>query len=516
MTYFVPGKSSGSHDLKFGFEDLYDWYRLGINGQSGTYRISYPGTSTNPGVADRIRFADVGAYSDFDNGWKTAANIDQHYAGYVQDRWSPNNRLSITGGFRIDYQDLRYTDGLRKPLVTTATTAAQTGDGGRIFAAETTVSGASLLTNTNIAPRVGVSYNISPRGQTVLKAFYGRYYNNLADGFSSANPGGTNYAEYGFNDLNNNRKYDGIQELGAFRTRLGGADAPVDPNAKTPHTDEYSVTMEHQFWGESSIRGTYVRKNQKDFIPFYGTPIVTAWLGQLTVPKTQVVNGVSYNLMDVPNSLATSTETAYTNYPDSDFKYDTIELAFQKRFGAKVFVQGSWDYQWRDELRTADMLSPASSTSPLSTDPIGVFPQISVNPTAGNRQQTTMYHAQVSGRYTFPYDIGFGVNYRFQSGFPYALIVPDGAADLNVCNFGCSFFSQNLDQNRSESVNLMNFRVDKSIPFGGHYKASVMLDIYNVLNADPVTNFNLGITSPRTVIAVLDPRVFQVGFRLEF
>ena len=44
-----------------------------------------------------------------------------------------------------------------------------------------------------------------------------------------------------------------------------------------------------------------------------------------------------------------------------------------------------------------------------------------------------------------------------------------------------------------------------------------MLDIYNLLNADPVTNFNLN-DGPgyKTVIAVLDPRVFQVGFRLQF
>jgi hypothetical protein len=83
-----------------------------------------------------------------------------------------------------------------------------------------------------------------------------------------------------------------------------------------------------------------------------------------------------------------------------------------------MFFQASADYQWRDELRTADLTSPASSTSPLSTDPIGVFPQISVNPSAGNRQQTTMYHAQLAGRYTLPYEIGIGVNYRFQSGFP--------------------------------------------------------------------------------------------------
>ena len=88
------------------------------------------------------------------------------------------------------------------------------------------------------------------------------------------------------------------------------------------------------------------------------------------------------------------------------------------------------------------------------------------------------------------------MNYRFQSGFPYSPIVPDGTVDLNVCNFNCAFFAQNLDQNRSEAVNLLNFRIDKAVPLGGRMKATVMLDIYNLLNADPVTNFNLSVGPP--------------------
>ena len=59
-----------------------------------------------------------------------------------------------------------------------------------------------------------------------------------------------------------------------------------------------------------------------------------------------------------------------------------------------------------------------------------------------------------------------------------------------MCNFECTFFVENLDQNRSEAVNLMNFRVDKAFPIGSA-KITAMLDIYNLLNADPVTNFNL-------------------------
>jgi hypothetical protein len=513
MTYYLPGKG-GSHDFKFGFEDIHDSYHFGINGQSGPYRLSYPNHSSAP---DRIRFIDTGLPGDYNSGWTAGANIDQHYAVYAQDRWAFNNRVSLTAGFRYDYQDVGYQDGIRTPEITDVTTALQAGDGGRIFPTSSTVAGASFFKNNNVAARVGVSYGLDKSGKSVLKAFYGRYYNNLADGFSSANPAGQRYVEYNFNDLNRNGKYDGVQELGTFRTRLGGADAPVDPNLKTPYTDEISVTMERQFWQESSIRGTYVRKMQRDYVPFYFTPIVTAWVGQLTVPKTAVVNGVTYNLLDVPNSLANATDTSYTNYPGSDFNYDTVEVAFTKRFGSGLFFQASGDLQWRDELRSAD-IPDWGSTSPLSTDPIGVGPQLSISATAPNRQKTTMYHAQMSGHYSFKYDVGIGVNYRFQSGFPYSLYIPDGTdgVNLNVCGFNCAFFATNMDANRSESVNLMNFRIDKVFPFGGGKKATLMLDIYNLLNADPVTNFQLSATSARTVIAVLDPRVFQMGFRFEF
>jgi len=74
-TYYLPSKA-GSHDFKFGFEDIYDSYHFGINGQSGPYRLSYsaPGVTT----ADRIRFVDTGVPGDYNNGWTAGANLDQH------------------------------------------------------------------------------------------------------------------------------------------------------------------------------------------------------------------------------------------------------------------------------------------------------------------------------------------------------------------------------------------------------------------------------------------------------
>jgi hypothetical protein len=507
LTYYLPEKK-GSHDFKFGFEFRHDYYQLGHNGNSGPIRYSIP----SPGAApDRIRFADVGANADFGTGWVTSPNLDQRYSGYVQDRWAPNNRLSITAGVRIDNQALSYGDGLRKPLISDVLP-----DGSRIFPATTTVAGQTLLKNTNAAPRLGFTYDLSGKGQTVLKGFYGRYYNNMADGFSSANPGGTNYVDYNFNDLNHNGRYDGPQELGALRTRIGGADAPVDPSAKTPYTEEFSGSVEHQFWGESSIRATYVRKHSADFIPFYYNPYVPAWDGKLTVPTRQVSSdGRVFNLVDVPNALASQSSALYTNIPDSDFYYDTIEVAFNKRFSSKFFIQTSADYQWRNELRSAD-IPDWGSTSPLSTDPIGVNYFVNPNPSVSNRQKTTTYHFQLLGRYTFPFEIGFAANYRYQSGFPYSEIIADGDTSPGLNVTPSPFFVQNLDQNRSDSVSLLNFRLDKGFTFGGHYKLTGIFDLYNVLNANPVTNFSLTNGNFGHVIAVLDPRVAQVAVRFEF
>jgi hypothetical protein len=504
LTYYLPEKG-GSHDFKFGFESLNDSYRYGHNGRSGPIRYSFAGSDAS-GSPDRIRFIDTGDPGTYGTDWTVGPTLDLHYSGYAQDRWAPNNRLTVTLGVRLDYQAVGYGDAIRKPLITDLLP-----DGTRIFPTSTTVAAHTFFKNTNVAPRLGLTYDVTGKGRAVLKGFYGRYYNNLADGFSAVNPGGISQAEFNFIDRNGNKKYDGVSELGTLRLRTGADSTPVDPNFKTPYTEEISGSFEGQLPGESSARVTFVRKNVHDTGPFYGTNLVAAWIGKVTVPSRQTIEGETFNLLDVPDALANSTDGIYTNFPDGTYHYDTIEFAYNKRLSQKFFVQASADYQRRDDFRSALDLS----TSPLSSDAIGINFQFTPNPAVPNRQKTTAYHVQFLGRYTLPYDVGFSANYRYQSGFPYSRVVPDCGC-LNLSNFGSQFFVEPLSNNRSDNVGLLNFRLDKGVKVG-RSKISAMLDIYNVTNADPVTNFNLNTGSSfKRVIAVLDPRVFQMGFRLEF
>jgi hypothetical protein len=495
LTYYRP-EPAGSHDFKFGYETLYDWYRFGTNGVTGP--IQY---RTSGGVPIQVQFLDVGTPADYGATWGTSPNIDLHYSAYAQDRWSPANRLSVTAGVRVDYQKVGYGSSTRRPVIT---------DG--IFPATSAVPGGDLVRTTNAAARLGLAYDLTGKRRTVLKAFYGRYYNNLADSFSEANPGGDSAAGYNFNDVNHNGRYDGPQELGALRFKGGGASASVNPDLRTPFVDEFSGSAEHQFWGESSIRVTLVRKNSRDYAPYYSSAYIPAWVGQLTVPTRVTVTGPSgqaetYNVFDIPESLTGQADTRYDNIPDSDFHYTTAEVAFSSHAGRRFFVQVSGDHQWRDELRTADAL-----LSPLSADPIRVDFFLNPNPAVPNRQRTTSYQLQALGRYVFAHDIGAAVNLRYQSGFSYSRIIPDGLLP-NVSP--AAFFVEDLDQHRSDNVALVNLRVDKAFAVA-RTKLTLMIDLDNVLNASPVTNFNLLSDDFGHVIAVLNPRVMQVGLRLTF
>ena len=164
------------------------------------------------------------------------------------------------------------------------------------------------------------------------------------------------------------------------------------------------------------------------------------------------------------------------------------KCAYQKRVH-NFFVQTSADYQWRNDFRSARQ-RPASARARCRRIRFGINFYITPNPNAPNRQETTVWHYQLLGRYTFPWEIGFAANWRYQSGFPFSPIVADGdtSPGLNLSNFGAPFFLNNLSDDRSDNVSLLNFRLDKAFDIG-RFKVSGMLDIYNVLNSEAVTNF---------------------------
>lgn len=503
-SYFLP-TAAGSHDVKSGFEYDLSIHRFAINGNSGP--IQYLDRN---GQTDRIQFVDVGRNADLGKTWTGADDRDLRVAAYLQDRWTPSPRLTLQLGLRYEYQKPHYREGRRDPIITD------------VFSARST-PGLTLLARHSWAPRLGLNFDVSGKGTTILKAYYGRFFTFIDDALASVNPGGANYVTYQFNDLNGNRLYDGPKELGTLLSSQGGVSTTVDPDFKLPNTHEISGSVEHQFWGESSLRFGYVRKMRRDERAL----INAAREGQFTVPfaatvplvdydgaRGTSVGSQSFSLTTIPTALAGVVKNVIANRGDMDF--DTLSVGFNKRFSRRFFVQTSYDYQWRDEPRggtNTNATTASVSTSPLNTDVINVGYFQNVNPDVPYQQKTTTWQGRLLGRYELPFEIGVAANYRVQSGFSYTRVIQIPVPSLGTVGF----FADDIKNHRSDTVPILDLRLDKSIRFGGHYRIQAMLDMFNATNSNAVTNFfvtngaNYG-----KIIAALDPRTVQLSFRFDF
>jgi hypothetical protein len=499
-TYYLPEKM-GDHDLKAGVEWADDQSRNGNNGNSG--QIQYRDRN---GLIDEIRVTDFNTFETFGTEWTGPDDRNERWSAFFQDRWRPASRVTITAGIRYDRQRPHYEASIRKPILNA------------IFP-EQTVPAASFFTRSTIVPRLGFAYDVSSKGKSVAKVFFGRYYYNFADRLAGADPGGTNRRDYKFNDLNGNRLFDGVQELGALVSSAGGSTTTVDPNLKTPYADEISVSYEQQFWGESSLRVAYVRKMTRDDFATYNV----LREGQFTVPRNMPIQFQDFGqaagetrtflVYDIPDSLRGQVRNVIASIPDSvgggDNNFDTIQFAFIKRLPGGLFVQSSFDYQWRDELRT----TANPSNSPLDSDPLAINYFQNVFPDVSNRQESTNWQGRLMGRYETSNGFGAAINWRIQSGWAYARLM-----SVALPNAGTQvFFLEDIKNNRSEMASLLDLRVEKSFRLLERYKVVLMADLFNALNSNAVTNFNLSNGSRfNSINATLDPRTAMIGARFAF
>jgi hypothetical protein len=506
----------GTHDVKAGFE----WQRIvhhdTVNGNSGA--IEYLDSGGKP---DQIQMVDVGRPADLGRTWKGAEDRDRLTAVYLQDRWSPMTRLTATLGLRYEIQNPSYGDGRRDPVLK------------EIFPAGS-ISGRSLVSRANLGPRLGVSYDVTGTGTTLVKGYYGRFFVFLDKALSTANPGGANYKTFKFFDVNGDGLYHGSQNITdpqtgtvALLSARGGVATTLDPSFRIPSAHEISGAVEHQFRGDSSMRIGYVRKLSRDN---WGI-INVAREGQFTVPFTtspvnlvnysadspsgQVVGQGRFELMTIPASLTGIVRNLITNVPDGAWTYDTLTMVFQSRVGPRVFLQGGFDHEWRNEQRGGSSMTASAltvSTSPLDSDPIGIGYFQNVRPDVPNRQRSTTWQLHALGRCDFPHQVSVAANLRMQSGWPYARVV-----QVPVPGLGSqAFLFDNIAKHRSDTVPILDVRVDKSVRLG-RSTFSAMLDVFNVMNSNAVTNFVLtNGASFGQIISALDPRTAQVALRLAF
>jgi hypothetical protein len=193
---------------------------------------------------------------------------NNEYGVYVQDDWTPMSRLTVNVGVRWDYE----TDMLNNNYVTPANVRQSLGG---LLPAEFFTDGSQRPAYKNMwQPRLGVAYDVTGKGKTVLFAGYGRYFDRDVYNFGlderyrlqytvrtfrfSANGAPTSD---GFPTLVWNPSYlsqAGLDQLIANGTAPNGQVFLINNNTKPPRTDQASVGIRQAF-GPVATSVSYAR-----------------------------------------------------------------------------------------------------------------------------------------------------------------------------------------------------------------------------------------------------------------
>ncbi len=503
-TYFLD-TAKGSHTFKAGGELLkersWEGYlqqfggnidHLYTNGASNTVSFTFP-TATDAGK--------LSAHDDL----TAKAYLDQ-IGLFINDTWAIG-RATINAGFRYDRykgwvpEQQQLAGSLAQwapqfPSLANQVTA-------KTFAEQT------FYTWGVAAPRIGMTFDLTGDGKTVLKGNYGLYWHNPGVGVGgNGNPNtAAKQATYTWNDINGDRRWQPGEEGSQTSASLEGA-IGVDPNIKAPYTHEASAWVERQLSDTMGMRAGFVYKTEDDLIATY-QPLRRP--SAFTVPYSFTDIGVDgrtgtsddkvLTFYGMPNAQAAnfSNRQVVMNV-DQYSRYKTFEVSMNKRYGSKWSASMGYGFTMLQD-----------------------FPNGPVrNPNNPGIQDRTLWNFKASGSYDAPWGIRLSPVVRHQSGSNYArtlAITAPAALGLTATSSGAggTAYAEPMDANREDNIWVFDIRAERNFNLTNRMRFRAYFDAFNMTNSHASEAISratgLGYQKPANILA---PRTARVGFRFIF
>jgi hypothetical protein len=523
----------GDHDIKLGGQYEYvgaDNVNQGnMNGTFGFARSDGPFDPASPFTYPDTLSIRVGGESKF---YEKA-----HYvSGFAQDKWRLNNRLTLSLGLRYDLEVI--------PI-------PQTDD-------PITGEGNYPVDKNNVQPRVGFSYDVSGRGQRVIRGGYGRFFDKthfeLIGGLFTATPFTSSFVRafpltgadpnprLGLlptdpllvNGPTLNRAL--LDQLFVPGTLLRNTGASWDnPDRRVPRTDQLSVGYQHQLGSRVSVSADYVHARSRDMLmslqlnpTLRATTAVTspnvrqssALLDQATATLRQKY-GASF-------AAFTAGVTMPLNVGRTD--YDALMLQFDKRFSDNYSARVSY---------TLAHSRGNTSGSGVATSGFQVLDDMNLEANEGATNFDQRHNFVVSGTAVIPRTRGLNFSWvaRALSGSPFSLtngnIDPDRngtiAEPLEAGNYsgtGTDAYSvkgYKAERNGAYGPGFVqaDLRAGYRFSLGGGRRLNAFVDFFNITDRVNFANPSGNQANPTFLVLTAystsyTPRKLQLGARFEF
>lgn len=377
------------HSVKIGFEGNLIRYNV-QSPQSGFGVFNFDRRFTqqnfNTGDAssgDPAASLLLGAFSNVAYNITPAYALQQIYmAPFIQDDWRITDKLTVSLGFRYDYES-PFTERYNKQAAnfcTTCTNPLQATVPGL------TLNGGLQYTSSanrypypkdlnNFQPRVGMAYQVHPG--TVLRGGFGIIYFNTLEtpvgtGFSQTTSYNNYLSNLPVNSMANPFPSGVVLTTGSslgLSTSLGQSVSFVDPKHVQPKSAQWTVNLQQQFPGNLNFQIAYVGArptrlevnhdinvlpqqyystapdlaSQAANVTYLNTPVANPLAGQ--IPQATNLNGptIARNLLLRPYPEFGSVTELYSSIGSAP--YNSLQVQIQKPMKNHFSMQANFTWQ---------------------------------------------------------------------------------------------------------------------------------------------------------------------------
>ncbi|MDP3716679.1 MAG: carboxypeptidase regulatory-like domain-containing protein [Acidobacteriota bacterium] len=489
-TYFLD-TAAGSHTFKFGGEILQEvgWEGF-LQGVGGNIEHVYNNGRSNQVIFRIPTATDSGKLGLGKSGALTASSAIDVQSFFANDTFS-RGRFTVNAGVRYD----RYKAFLPEQQQLAGTV-------GPVTVAAKTFAEQQMFTWSGFAPRVGVVFDLTGNGRTVLKGNYGYFLHNPGVGVASpANPNtAAKQATYQWNDINGDRRWQQGEQGNLLTQALEGG-VRLQDGIEQPYTHEASMWIERQLTDTMGVRGGFVYKTEDDLVDTGYQPFRNS--AAFTVPFTYVDIGldgrrgtsddVNLTMLGLPSAQAGNfPTTVVVSNAGSYSRAKTVELSANRRYSNR----------WSASIGGAYTM--------LSDFPNG-FPN---NPNEPGFEDRTTWNLKATGSYDAAWGIRLSPVLRHQSGSNYARTVSISVPAGSGLIASGTAYVEPMDSNREDNIWVFDIRAEKTVNFGSRTRARLFFDLFNIANSHSSETISratgLGYQKPSAILA---PRTGRVGFR---
>jgi hypothetical protein len=538
--FFNTGKLN--HELKFSFN-----YRQQIadsaTGLPGTQNegAEYTYSSSNTALLSR------GVRPVFKN---------QIWSATLGDTLTTGN-LTIAAGLRWDLQQAKNLPGVAFANTMFSSPCTNCGADGGNFPGlpAVTYHGAKdwQFKYTNWQPRAAVTYALGEKKNTLLRASYARFADQIGfiGYYASGVPISNGYYYY-WTDTNHDHTVQPNevlfgQGIYGFYNGIDPAILPnvpnqIQPGFKTPSTNEFTLGVDHQVTQNFAASATFSYRNTNNLqsaIPIGSSLSTYELIGRTLCDgapcKATAPNGFTINI-DEPFYGLTLPEAppgvVLGNRPNTTQRYYGVDVSLVKRLSDHWMLRGNFGWNsFKQYLGPGSIQDPNNLYQSFNE---GTGQNDNGGLAVGWSSKDSVFinaswQFNVNGLYQGPWGINLGANFFGRQGYPNPYYVR--AYTHDVASSRVNILIGKVDTVRYPNVYELDLRLQKSIQIGP-VTVIPAAELFNVTNNGTVLQryertgtYNRSSSHPNQfvkngffnqIIEVQSPRIVRLGFQVNF